>query len=410
MALDIAYLSYSDQSGVTDRLVAALSDRGHAVTHLRATGPLDHRHPSSRALRMTPQVAWNLALSAARYGRRALHHAWNTCYAFDVHSRRAGELLAAMEPAAQVVLQAGVLFSPGAPPRLPYVLLCDYTAALARATDAGAAHAVDLGAGWRARERAVYLGAAAIAAFSERVKGSLVRDYGVDPGRVAVVGAGANVVPRAPERRDDGRTVLFIGKEWERKGGPLLAEAFALLRRRVPGARLLVAGPHGPIDLPEGAASLGRVPVAELPALCARATAFAMPTLREPYGLAFLDAMACGLPCVGPQAEAVPEIIDDGRTGLLVPPADAPALAAALERLLLDRALAACLGAAGRAKVLGGLTWEHVAGRVESLLSTAAVACPPALPAPHRSPLRRAARQPTLHGGSQREHPARHDG
>jgi glycosyltransferase involved in cell wall biosynthesis len=403
--LDFAYLSYSEQSGVTERLVAALSERGHALTHLRATGPLDHRHPRSRALRMTPQVAWNLALSAARYGRRALHHAWNTCYAFDVHSRRAGELLAAMDPPPRVVLQAGVLFSPGAPPRLPYVLLCDYTAALAHATDDGAPHAVDLGEGWRARERAVYLGAAAIAAFSERVKRSLVRDYGVDPGRVAVVGAGANVVPGAPERRDDGRTVLFVGKEWERKGGPVLARAFELLRRRIPDSRLLVAGPRGRLDLPEGAACLGRVPLAELPALCARATAFAMPTLREPYGLAFLDAMACGLPCVGPRAEAVPEIIDDGETGILVSPADAAALAAALERLFADRALAARLGAAGRAKVLAGLTWEHVAARVEALLAQAAA---PAH-APRRAP-RPTARGQALHAAARREHPARHEG
>lgn len=370
--LDVAYLSYSDQSGVTESMLGALAARGHALTSLRATGPLEHRHPGTRALRLTPQVAWNLALSAARYGRRALHHTWNTEYAFDVHSRRAGELLEAMDPPPRVVLQAGVLFSPGAPPRFPYVLQCDYTAALAREESPGTAHAVDLGEGWRARERAVYQGAAAIAAFSERVKGSLLRDYGVAPERVGVVGAGANVFPRTVERRDDGRTVLFIGKDWERKGGPLLAEAFALLRRRVPGARLLVVGPGQPIDLPEGAACLGRVPLDELPGICARATAFAMPTSREPYGLAFLDAMACGLPCVGPRAEAVPEIVEDEATGLLVPAGDAAALATALERLLLDRPLAARLGAAGREKVARGLTWEHVASRVEALLAAAA--------------------------------------
>jgi glycosyltransferase involved in cell wall biosynthesis len=207
-----------------------------------------------------------------------------------------------------------------------------------------------------------------VAAFSENVARSLVRDYGVDPARVAVVGAGANVFPARAARRDDGKTVLFVGKDFARKGGPILLDAFVRLRRAVPRARLLVAGPREPPRLPPGAFHLGEVPFDELPALLSQTTVFALPTLREPFGLAFLDAMACAVPCVGTRIEAVPEIVKDGETGLLVPPGDAVALAEALERLLGDPARARAMGARGRARVAQRFVWGRVAERLERAL------------------------------------------
>ena len=96
-----------------------------------------------------------------------------------------------------------------------------------------------------------------------------------------------------------------------------------------------------------------------------------MPTMQEPFGLAFLDAMACGLPCVGTRIEAVPEIVREGETGLLVPPGDPVALAGALERLLADLARARAMGARGRARVFAGGLWHHVATRLERALDDA---------------------------------------
>jgi len=110
------------------------------------------------------------------------------------------------------------------------------------------------------------------------------------------------------------------------------------------------------------------VPFDELPALFSQTTVFALPTLREPFGLAFLDAMACAVPCVGTRIEAVPEIVKDGETGLLVPPGDAVALAEALERLLGDPARARAMGARGRARVAQRFVWGRVAERLERAL------------------------------------------
>jgi glycosyltransferase involved in cell wall biosynthesis len=373
--LSIAYVHYGWQSGVTSAVARALLDRGHDVRLVGATGVLEPRDPVTRRPRPRPDILFHLALACACYGRRGLEHRWNTGYAFDRHGREAGTALRALRPAPDVVLQNGALFSPGDPPPFPYVLLLDHTRALAEASPGWRAAGVEpplrYGPGWFAREAAVYRGAAALATFSANAARSLTHDYGVDPERVQVVGAGANVFPETAPRRDDGHTVTFVGFDFARKGGRVLLEALALLRRRVPKARLLVAGAPRPDPVPAGAVFLGPVELAELPALFAQSTVFAMPTLEEPFGLAFLDAMACGLPCVGTRIEAVPEIVREGETGLLVPPGDAVALAAALERLLGDPALARAMGARGRARVFAGGLWCHAAARLERTLGFA---------------------------------------
>ncbi|MFL5300025.1 MAG: glycosyltransferase family 4 protein, partial [Anaeromyxobacteraceae bacterium] len=211
-----------------------------------------------------------------------------------------------------------------------------------------------------------------IAAFSARAARSLVDDYGVAPETVQVVGPGANVPLAHAPRNDEGETVLFVGREFVRKGGPILLDAFARLRRVRPAARLLVAGPTRPVATPPGVAHLGPVPMDALPALFAQATVFALPTLQEPFGLAYLDAMSCGLPCVATRTEAVPEIVEDGVTGLLVPPGDAASLATALERLLADRELARRMGERGRARVEARFTWRRAADALAVALAGAA--------------------------------------
>ena len=235
------------------------------------------------------------------------------------------------------------------------------------------------GEGWRRREGTTYRGASTVAACSEAVARSVLGDYGIPRQRVQVVGAGADVVPPRVERRDDGRTLLFAGREFEHEGGRILVEAFRRLRRRRPRAVLRIAGPPAALDLPPGAEQLGRVPRSDLPRLLAEATAFVLPTLREPCELAYLDAMACAVPCIGTRVGAVPEIVEDGRTGLLVPPADPGALAAAMERLLDEPALARGLGERGRERVLARFTWSHVARALEPLLAAARIV-PDALP------------------------------
>jgi len=89
----------------------------------------------------------------------------------------------------------------------------------------------------------------------------------------------------------------------------------------------------------------------DVPDLMAASDVFVMSSLWEGLGLVFLEAMATGLPVVSTRVSAIPEVVVDGETGLLVPPADDAALADALVRLAREPALRARLGAAGRARV-----------------------------------------------------------
>jgi glycosyltransferase involved in cell wall biosynthesis len=89
----------------------------------------------------------------------------------------------------------------------------------------------------------------------------------------------------------------------------------------------------------------------DVPALLAATDAFVMASLWEGFGLVFLEAMAAGLPVVATRVSAVPEVVAEIETGLLVPPGDAAALARAMEKLARDPELRAGLGRAGRARV-----------------------------------------------------------
>lgn len=371
----VAYVNYGIQSGVTPNVTRALAALGHELVRVDPTALLALRDPRTRLPRPTPRVLLSLAASALQFGPQLMHHRWNTVYAFDQHSRRAGELLGALDPRPDVVLQNGALFAPGQPARYPYVLLLDNTCRLAERqppvpeADIGA-HIV-FARSWIARERETYHRALGIATFSELVRDSLVDDYGVDPSMVHVVGAGANVVPKEePQRADDGHTILFVGKDWRRKGGPGLLEAFSLLRSMRPSLRLLVAGPAEELDLPEGATNLGLVPFESMEHLFSEATIFVLPTLREPFGIAYLDAMLCKVPCIGTQVGAVPEIL--GGAGICVPPANAAALAQAMAELLDDPARRAAMGEAGRRRVLErGYLWPEVGKKLASVLAGA---------------------------------------
>ena len=125
---------------------------------------------------------------------------------------------------------------------------------------------------------------------------------------------------------------------------------------------------EAPRPLPEGAVFHGPLDPPALSVLFARASLFALPTLREAFGLAFLEAMAFGLPVVATSVGAVPEIVGDGETGLLVPPRDPAALADACAALLGDPARARRLGEAGRARVEERFGWDRVAARMLEVL------------------------------------------
>jgi glycosyltransferase involved in cell wall biosynthesis len=211
-------------------------------------------------------------------------------------------------------------------------------------------------------------GAAHVAVASELVGRSVV-DGGVPAERVSVVGGGANipVATRSVAGSTD-PVVLFVGRERERKGLDVLLDAFRRLRTAVARAELWVVGVDPRTEL-AGVRVFGSVrDREELRALYRQARVFALPARFEPYGLVLLEAMSQGVPCVGTRVGAIPEIVSDGETGLLVPAGDAQALADALLEYLADPERAQAAGEAALADVQGRLSWEHVAQRLAPLL------------------------------------------
>lgn len=219
-------------------------------------------------------------------------------------------------------------------------------------------------------ERAFLRGAAHVFVTGRLVAESLVSFYGVERQNVTVVGAGSHYRPAAGSATR-APWILFVGRDFERKGGDRLVRAFRDVRRRLPEARLKIVGPpHLKVSEP-GVDIVGPVhDRRELARLYGQARVFALPVRHEPYGIAFLEAMAHGLPCLGTEEGAIPEIIEHGTTGYVTSSGDIEALADSLTALLTNPEQAATMGDAGRRRVRDVLNWDAVATRMVPVLSS----------------------------------------
>jgi glycosyltransferase involved in cell wall biosynthesis len=167
------------------------------------------------------------------------------------------------------------------------------------------------------------------------------------------------------------------------KGHPTLLEAWPAVLAAVPNARLLVVGEGSQRELLEAqASSLGLLDGRsssviftgrrdDVPAVTAALDVAVLPSYREAQGLSILEAMALSRPVVASAVGGIPEMIDDRRTGLLVPPRDAGALAAAIIRLLQDPGYAASIGRAGHDLVHERFCVEQMVRAVETIYDEA---------------------------------------
>jgi starch synthase len=201
----------------------------------------------------------------------------------------------------------------------------------------------------------------------------LVRSLGIDPDRPSVV---------------------FVGRITRQKGLPYLLRAAAMLPADV--QLILCAGaPDTPEILAEvqaGVAELQKersgvvwldrlLSKHELSAVLSSATTFVCPSVYEPLGIVNLEAMACGAPVVGTATGGIPEVVDDGVTGRLVPieqvqdgtgtPTDRDKFVADLARILTevvgDPAAARKMGEAGRLRAEREFSWETIAARTNEI-------------------------------------------
>jgi glycogen(starch) synthase len=179
----------------------------------------------------------------------------------------------------------------------------------------------------------------------------------------------------------DAPLVVLAGRiEWE-KGGDVAVRALPAVRRARPGTHLVVAGTGSQRPALEKLARArqvirsvrfaGHLAEAELTALLGTADVALVPSSYEPFGMVALEAGAAGTPVVAGAAGGLPEVVASGKTGLLVPPRDPEALAAAVVAVLSDPALAGRLVRAAQRDIEARFVWPVAARATEKVYAEA---------------------------------------
>jgi glycogen synthase len=234
-----------------------------------------------------------------------------------------------------------------------------------------------------AAQQAVLDQADAVVANTPHEAARLTAEFAVPAERVVVGGLGVDLPEAAgPEARTP--HVLFLGRKSLYKGIGLLVEAMRRVWRRIPRARLVLAGARWD-DSPDVDALVAALPAeerarvdspydvdeAEKQRLLAEAACLVLPSRLESFGLVLLEAWAHATPVITYDLPVFRCTVAHGTDGLLVPPEDPDALSAAIAGLLLEPARARALGRAGRAKMETQGSWGHVAARYEQAYAIA---------------------------------------
>lgn len=167
----------------------------------------------------------------------------------------------------------------------------------------------------------LYNKCAGIFTMSQWLAKDLIENTGVAPDKVHSVGGGCNIdVSSIDHSKKKGTRFLFVGKDFERKNGKLVCDAFRIFSEKHPEAELYIIGPNTcpEIEMCPNIHFEGRKTYQELIHYYNMCDYFVMPSKFEAYGLVFAEALCFGLPCIGANRFAMPEFIQDGQNGFLL--------------------------------------------------------------------------------------------
>jgi glycosyltransferase involved in cell wall biosynthesis len=329
----VLLISEGEFSGVRPALMAALERSGCEVIYrrqsLRELGLLRYWYG-----------LWMVANAFIVYRGDALRFIERTSIAYRARSRVSRTLISRY-PGIDLVLQIAansVARQDTRPPRTKFAVYTDYMNLLSKALpDYGfALEERSVHAMWNVLERQTLLAQDHVFVMGSHVKPAIEAAYELAPERITVVGAGPGLdldIERDGRTKDfANRSILFVGKQPEKKGLRVLLKAFAQVRERFPDAVLhVVTGKR--VSAP-GVVFHGRVTESQLRDLFYASSIFTLPAFKEPLGLVYLEAMWSKTACVGTNTGSMPELIQDGESGYLVEPGDHAALAQRLIALL----------------------------------------------------------------------------
>lgn len=182
---------------------------------------------------------------------------------------------------------------------------------------------------------------------------SVIKDYNIDPDKVKVVYPGVDINKLTPpdlaqKERQQPFKILFVGNDFERKGGYNLLEVFLSSFADTAELHLMtnakIESQHHNLFVHKGISAYSR----EWLKLYRQADVFVMPTIFEGFGWVFIEAMSAGLPVIATNINAIPEMVKEGETGFLIQPGDRADLAAKLRILQENPALCRQMGERGR--------------------------------------------------------------
>ncbi len=355
----IAVLSGGDFSGSATSLVAALQHLGCETIPVRR---------SRNAVLFHRMLAYGhaLALYGARY-REYLHRTPSAAKASTLAIHRSLQGLGELDAIIQIQTSFFSFYREKRP-GTRYAVFTDHMNLFSkRLPDRGIPIPERyVHASWNRLERAILQAQDHIFVMGGYLKPGMVEEYGIGEGNISVVGAGPNVdvdIERDRAGKDfTSRNILFVGRDPVRKGLGVLEQAFSRIRVAFPDARLHVAGCEG--QDADGITYHGRLSGEPLKALFYDSQVFVLPSFREPFGIALIEAMWAKCACIGSRTGAIPELIQEGVSGYLVEPGNVTQMVGGLTRLLDNPGLIRTMAEQGYRHARLRWRWDLTAKRM----------------------------------------------
>ena len=222
---------------------------------------------------------------------------------------------------------------------------------------------------WVLLEKEIYNNATIIFTTSNFASKSLIEDYSCNSKKVSCVYSGVNVNSnfKPGQKNYNRKNILFVGTNWELKGGPELVKAYKLILKSHPDARLTIIGCKPNIELPN-CEVIGYIPSKNLSQYYEKATIFCLPSRLDRSPVAVVEAAANGLPVISTDIGGISDRVVDVETGYLIKPGDIEELTKALKNLLDSPDKCRILGEKGYHLAMERFVWDKVGYKIREAI------------------------------------------